>query len=159
MKAKNVQWSDEKGAQHAIARPASIEVRSKLSQVLVTAGGVRTPVVPPARWAYDLALIDTWVADALRLLGSNAELDYFVLFKLFEIIEDDVGKKFVEKSGGNTKLKQFTASANHEELGGGEARHPRKRSWRTPDPNLYMSIPDSKRWLLGVAGEWIDSKL
>ena len=71
---------------------------------------------------------DADVADALRVLGQPGELDWYDVYKAWEIVEHAVGgMPKVAARGWATKadIERLTASANHPGISGDDARHAR----------------------------------
>lgn len=149
----------DSGAQHVIATPAVVDIRSRLAGVLTRADGstekigevVATPVSD-----LDLALRDPDVSDALRILGA-IELDWIALYKLLEIVEGSVGGESVLVARGwapAVELKRFTTSANHPKASGDEARHSRMKG----EPKHTMTIDGARSLICHIVQQWIDKQ-
>lgn len=154
--AMPVVWQDEEGNRHAVVSPATIELRSKVGLVQVSADGRREAMIPPARRAYELSQANDRVAGVLRLLGTNAKLDWHLLFKMLEFIEEDAGEGIHHaRWAGEKERDRFKASANHPALSGDEARHAVMPG--EPGKKQYMSLPDARSWLIDAARQWLES--
>jgi hypothetical protein len=131
--------------------------------VTVTVDGQRPPLPPPPGPNYvRLADGDRDVADALRFLGSPDEPDWFLLWKVFEIIENAVGgRKGIVAAGWATTadLNAFGVSANLETVSGDDARHARKAKASGRPPVRTMDPREARRFVYGLARSWLDSKL
>ena len=77
-----------------------------------------------------LAEQDPDVADVLRVLGQPGPLDWYDIYKAWEIVERAMGgSNQVEARGWATMadINRLTASANHPGISGDEARHARMK--------------------------------
>ena len=100
-----------------------------------------------------LALKDEAVAKALRL--SSRELDWANLFRIYEVIKEDIGK-FPKDI--HSMLNIFTTSANKSSIVGDSARHGTIKD-KGKQPKKIMSYPDAKFLIVKTLREWINNKL
>ena len=98
------------------------------------------------------------VATALRILGRPEPLDWYDLYKLWEIVEHAVGgTSQVVAQGWATKadIGRFTASANHPGISGDQARHARLKG--VPGQDLVMPMPEGDAFVRRLIANWIES--
>lgn len=100
-----------------------------------------------------LALKDEAVAKALRL--SSRELDWANLFRIYEVIKEDVGK-FPKET--HDKLNIFTTSVNKSSIVGDIARHGTIKDKGKP-PKKTMTYQEAKQLIKTILGEWIHRKI
>jgi hypothetical protein len=121
--------------------------------------GVPVPEPPPKGPRYvKLAALDPDVADVLRVLGQPGPLDWYDIYKAWEIVEHAVGGwPQVVTRGWATKadLDRLTASANHPGISGDEARHARMPG--TPGPNRTMAMNEADAMVRRLVTNWIES--
>jgi hypothetical protein len=156
---------DENGSRHHFVQlKGSVSARSKLRAAAIVAksNGIvkEKDIENPDRIlsTYELAEDNENVADALRLYGK-AELSWVDLYKIYEIIRDDVGnvndllnRQYVLKKD----LSRFTHTAQHPGVIGDEARHARVAADVPKDP---MSIVEANLLISTLLSKWIDSKV
>jgi hypothetical protein len=127
--------------------------------VLHLRNGVPVPKSPPKGPRYvRLAEQDPNVADALRILGQPEPLDWYDIYKIFEIVQNVVGgPKEIEKGGWarEADLDRLKASANHPGISGDEARHARMKG--TPGPDKGMTIREADDLIRRLVANWIES--
>lgn len=111
----------------------------------------------PIQSYMDIALKDKNVAKVFRLL-SNYEYDWSNLYKIFEIIEDDIsGKSEIAKRQWVTEkvINRFTHTANSVGAIGDEARHGKERTQPPKDP---MSAQEAKAFIEILIHNWLRLK-
>ena len=139
---------------------AALTVRPTFKAVgIVTRNGVPVPPPPPRGPRYaKLAEQDSDVADALRVLGQPDPLDWYDIYKVWEIVENAVGgPRQVEQRGWATKadIDRLTASANHPGISGDDARHARMKG--TPGANRSMTMNEADDLVRRLVARWIES--
>jgi hypothetical protein len=105
-----------------------------------------------------LAEQDADVADVLRVLGQPEPLDWYDIYKVWEIVEHAVGGwRQVEAKGWATKpdIDRLTASANHPGISGDEARHARMSG--APGPSRTMTVSEADALVRRLVANWIQS--
>jgi hypothetical protein len=137
------------------------EGRSRASAAaVVQSNGVPAPEPPPKGSRYvKLAERDADVAEALRILGQPTPLDWYDIYKAWEIVEQSVrGLPQVVAQGWATKanIRRLKASANHPGISGNEARH--ARTSRPPALNLTMTMSDGDALVRRLVANWIESR-
>jgi hypothetical protein len=144
----------------AVFVSAAMEGRSKLTATAtVLASGVPVPQPPPKGPRYvKLAGQDPDVADVLRVLGQPGALDWYDIYKVWEIIEHAVGgwPQVVDRGWvAKVDIDRLTASANHPGISGDDARHARMPG--TPGPNRTMTINSADSLVRRLVTTWIES--
>jgi hypothetical protein len=154
------------GTTHAVVEVGTAEARSHASFSAVVVSGdepvpAPRPLPPPGVPLLQLARQDPNVAEALRLIGNADVLDWFVLYKLYEIVRDDVrasgqrldrtARKLKWASGSD--LDAFTASADRPDVSGGEARHARMSG---SAPSRTMTLPEARQFMLDLVRKWMN---
>ncbi len=138
------------------------EVRAKdrVSVVSILSDGSRVPVQLPSqdpkiRHWIKLARQHKHVADALHFFREN---NWFSLYKVFEIIRDDVGNKQSITSKGwvsSSELNRFTQTAQSRATLGDFARH---ASSNYVPPDNPMSLQEAQSLLKQLLSGWLNSK-
>jgi hypothetical protein len=125
----------------------------------VLSGGLPAPQPPPKGPRYvKLAEQDPDIADVLRVLGQPGALDWYDVYKAWEIVEHAVGGwRQVVARGWATKaeIDRLTASANHPGISGDDARHARMPG--TPGPSRTMAINEADSLVRRLVTNWIES--
>jgi hypothetical protein len=137
-----------------------IILRDSVIVVAVGEGGIlqevrQSDVIP--RWVL-AARHDENTGKVLRFFGSGRH-DWVTLYKIYEVIRDDVGGiAKIEKNGWATEkaIKRFTQTANSPGAIGGNARHGTDRG--TIRPKNPMSLSEAKSLIEGLAHSWLRSK-
>jgi hypothetical protein len=139
----------EPGIAHARTLPVTLAItrRDGTSEV-------HRPADPVARWV-PLASKDPTVARALRL-RDVAPLEWVDLYRLYEVIQGDVGAK-THKLGWATREEccRFTRTANSVAAAGDKARHGRERTAPPPEP---MSLSAARKLIDRLLHAWLDWK-
>lgn len=106
----------------------------------------------------NLGLSDTNVAKSLRLFGAT-EHDWTSLYRLFEVIEDDVGgiDKIVSHGWATkSKLRLFKHTSNSPGAVGDEARHGKE----TSEPPLWpMGLGEARALIEFIMHNWLRTKM
>lgn len=105
-----------------------------------------------------IGLSDEKVAKVLRLFGAN-EHDWVSLYRLYEVIEDDIGG--IEKITGKgwitkTLVKRFKHTANSPSVVGDTSRHGKES---TSPPKNPMNLAEAKSLIEVILHNWLRSKL
>jgi len=148
------------GTMSVVAIAGTAEARSRAwAAAVVVSGGVPAPEPPPKGPRYvELAEQDADVADVLRVLGQPGSLDWYDIYKAWEIVEHAVGgRRQVVARGWVTKadIDRLTASANQPGISGDEARHARMSG--TPGPNRTMTMSEADALVRRLVASWIES--
>lgn len=121
---------------------------------LVDADGVSFP--GPLKERVYTKLKNERVTNALRVLGLEVDPSWTCLFKVLELIEQDVGgtqgitrRKWTSRS----QLSRFTASANSWNASGLEARH--AQDWQPP--SNAMPIAEARQFIRELVSQWLTS--
>jgi hypothetical protein len=134
-------------------------MRDKATAGAVVIDGVPAPAPPPKGPRYlKLAQQDPDVADALRVLGQPGPLDWYDIYKTWEIVGNAIGgPKQVAAHGWATEadINRLTASANHPGISGDDARHARMKG--NPGQNLTMTMEEADSLVRRLVANWIES--
>jgi hypothetical protein len=151
--------TDADGTRHTSVRLTEGAKSSSRVYAPTILTGDNTPaqVPPPGQWAA-ISLKDPTVAHALRLRGAP-QADWFRLYKVWEVIEADVGGD-VYSRGWATKSEagRFTRTANSAAALGDAARHAKDRSHPPRNPMTLEEATNFidralRLWLLAKAGD------
>jgi hypothetical protein len=154
------QYTAPDGTVHIVAK-GGISLRAQENEAFDTVEPVRPEVPGASRGSRYLKLAeqDEGVATALRILGRPEPLDWYDLYKVWEIVEHAAGGiPQVVARGWATKadIERFTASANHPGISGDNARH----AWlkgKTPGQNRVMPIAEGSVFVRQLTANWIES--
>ncbi len=143
---------------HHVYIKGSITARSKTSANLTATTSKGTQQIAPrpsnVESLLNLAKDDKAVADALHFFRENTWIN---LYKVYEIIKDDVGKKdVIIRNGWLTKneLNRFTRTAQSRAALGDAARHASNK----PPPPQPMPFHEAESLIRGVLLSWFRSK-
>jgi hypothetical protein len=148
------------GTTSVVVSADTAEARSKVRVTArVLSDGISVPEPPPKGPRYvNLAAQDVNVADVLRVLGQPESLDWYDIYKVWEIVEQAVGELSQAVARGwatRADIDRLTASANHPGISGDEARHARMRG--NPGPNRTMTMGEADALVRRLAANWIES--
>lgn len=141
-----------------------LNVRVEVGEALITItdseGNVVIRPAPPPRTVAiaQLALADSSVAKAMRLLASADHKSWVGMYRLYEVIEVDVGgEQALKKSGWGSAcdLKRFKHSANSVKVAGDAARHGKEVS---APPMHPMSCDEAAAYVNHVLQSWLSLK-
>lgn len=133
----------------------SIEIRSRVSTKpkATTPDGIQqiAPQHSNIESWINLAKNDKTVADALHFLKKGT---WISLYKVYEIIKDDIGSDVIINSGfaKKTKLRRFTQTAQSRLALGDEARHASKKC---KPPAKPMTFNEAKSFIGGILINWL----
>ncbi|MBN1762727.1 MAG: hypothetical protein JW878_06605 [Methanomicrobia archaeon] len=102
-----------------------------------------------------IARYDTNVATVLRLFNKN--LDWVNLYRIYEVIESDVGgiDNIIEEEWTTKRtIKRFKYTANSPDAIGDESRHGKKLM----PPKDPMTFPEARSLIKTLAHKWLSSK-
>ena len=148
-------------------QPAKLTIRmGRPTMTMLTANGDVIPN-PPSRWPGRAKLAQTHAAvgRVFRIAERNEDLDWYDLYKIHEIIRDDIksddiGAKGwenkIEKLGWSTKVKDsaFTASADRFDVSGESARHAVTR--HAEPPKHTMTLREGRDYIRNLVMRWVD---
>lgn len=145
------------GTRHVyVSATSSVVVSATCSVSLIHADGTIEefhPADPAITWM-DLSKRDRHVKRALHLIANDFET-WYGLYKIYEVIEGDVGN--IPERGWCTKaeLKRFKLTANSPEALGVNARHAVKTIPAPPDP---MSLASAEFLIRRLMSGWLTEK-
>jgi hypothetical protein len=131
---------------------ATVEIQGSNGTVQVVNPADKVP-----GWV-NLGLADPKVAKALRLLGTE-EHDWVSLYRLYEVIEDDVGEmQEIVEEGWATKssIRRFKHTANSPAAVGDASRHGKEATAVPPNP---MELGEARSLVEIILHNWLRSKL
>lgn len=142
--------------EHVVLGIASVTARGKVNVWGIAIGGTSAPRPIGPRDYAALAATDVAAADVLAILGRG-ELDWYDLYKVFEIIRTEVGdqKALVSVCTGwgiAEHISPFRDSANHPGVSGEAARHARQ-SGRVPTDT--MALQQGRAFIQDLARLWL----
>jgi hypothetical protein len=161
-------FKDSTGHQHAVVTGGTASARSHLTATaVVISSDSQLPPPPVAPTYVQRAGSDADVGDALNIMGKPEPLDWYDLYKLFEIVRDNVDPPHVgsNRQGSIAKLvdtgwitdaerRAFTASANHQLASGDAARHARLPG---EAPKQTISLAEGRDLIKRLLRSWLDS--
>lgn len=143
----------------------SLQVRVEMGAVtaVVTdaAGNVITrpaPTPPRSAVLLQLAAEDAAIAKVLRLLSAPDAMTWVGLYRIHEVIEDDVGGQHkLEKQGWGSAddLRRFKHSANSVQVGGDKSRHGKEPQVPPKNP---MTLAEAEAYARYIVQAWLASK-
>lgn len=103
-----------------------------------------------------LALSKPVVAEALQLMGTG-DLDWPRLYKIYEVIRDDVGgESGLQGWATRNEISAFTGSANRPDVSGDDARHARASG---PPPRRAISHSQGREFVAKLLHNWMDAQI
>jgi hypothetical protein len=138
----------------------TVHVRTSETQTIKGSDGSTTVIRPgdPVPGWMNLALADSSVAKALRLLGNGA-YDWVSLYRLFEVLAADAGGiDAIDSKGWATKssIKRFKHTANSPAASGDLSRHGTESTIPPPSP---MDLSEAKALVTYILHEWLREKI
>jgi hypothetical protein len=161
-------FSDETGQQQQVVLADSAQVRDRAFAAVVATEGEQAaapaPPPPPGPGYVQMAEADPDAAEVLEILSKpDSPPDWVDLYKVLEILSKNVtglpdlkGLPHLKKMGwvSPAQVEAFTASANHQGIGGGQARHARMGG--TPSPRLMMTLIEAQQLIGALVKAWLD---
>ncbi len=138
-----------------------VEAGAVTAVVTDAAGNViAQPAPPPPRSAVllQLAVGDAAIAKVLRLLGTQDAMTWVGLYRIHEVIEEDVGGQHkLEKQGWGSAddLRRFKHSANSVQVGGDKSRHGKEPQVPPKNP---MTLAEAEAYCKYIVQAWLASK-
>jgi hypothetical protein len=153
------QYTAPDGTVHIVGK-GGISLRLHENEAFETVKPLSPAVLGMSRGSRYLKLAeqDESVATALRILGRPEPLDWYDLYKLWEIVEHSAGgTSQVVAQGWATKgdIGRFTASANHPGISGDRARHARLKGM--PGQDRVMPMAEGDAFVRRLIANWIES--
>ena len=148
-------FSDEAGRQHQVVLAETAEARARANPVTVSVGGEQPPPPPAPGPAYvQLAQTHPDVAEVLDILGNaHPAPDWSDLYKVHEILLDNVPNFYQRGWVTKDQISIFTASANRKEVSGDLARHARLKG---SAPKRTMTLVEGRQLILSLVTRWLD---
>lgn len=136
----------------AVSATVGLEIKRKDGKIEIVNPADKLPV-----WM-NLSFSDPKVAKAFRLLGSQKH-DWVCLYRIYEIIEDDIGgKDNIIKQGWAKKdiIKLFKRTANSPKAIGDISRHGKES--KTP-PSNPMELGEAQALIKILLYNWLSAKM
>jgi hypothetical protein len=148
-------FSDETGRHHQVVLADSAEVRGRANPVRVSVGGEQPPPPPaPGPGYVQLAQTHPDVAEVLDILGNaDPAPDWAELYKVHEILLDNVPGFYQRGWVTRDQISTFRASANRSEVSGDLARHAR---WKGDPPTRTMTLGEARQLIGALVRRWLD---
>lgn len=144
---------DEEGNLHRrVALSATIRVDSSSFSIKLEVGQDIIPILEFESWM-KLAEEDEIVKNVFRLI-TEFEPNWINLYKIYEIVKKDAGKKKIEQWTKN-KISQFTHTANSQSAIGDDARHGVDHSDPPKEP---MSLYEADALIMTLLQQWLQWK-
>lgn len=155
-------FANEAGTSSVVATAETVEIRfhAFAAGVVTDEAGREVPSSGPS--AVELLNVVANQPDAVEVLALLGEdrphVDWFDLYKVFEIIRDNVGGEsslcdmpwIVPR-----QMKAFAASANNPGVSGRTGRHARPRGGGTPSNT--MTIHEARTWISQLVVSWLSN--
>jgi hypothetical protein len=155
---------DVEGNQTIVLGTAVLEGRGRFTATGVVAsseGAPATPSPPLAPQLVNLADRDTIAAEVMRIMGTHSALGWAELYKVFEIVEHELGgRNALVATGWTTRrmANNFTMSANRRDVSGDGARHARNAGGK-PSADRSMTLTDGTDYIRDLTRSWLVSRL
>lgn len=155
---------DIEGNQTVILGTAVFEGRGRFTATGVVAsseGAHSTPLPPLAPRLVNLADRDSIAAEVMRILNAPGALGWAELYKVFEIVEHELGGlNALVATGWTTRrmANNFTLSANRRDVSGDGARHARNAG-RKPSADRSMTLDNGTDYIRDLTRSWLVSRL
>ncbi|MEG4580238.1 hypothetical protein QUA71_11580 [Microcoleus sp. MON1_C5] len=144
---------DEEGKLHRrVALSATIRVDSSSFSIKLEGGQDIIPILEFESWM-KLAEEDEIVKNVFRQI-TEFEPNWINLYKVYEIVKKDAGKKKIEQWTKN-KISQFTHTANSQSAIGDDARHGVDHSDPPKEP---MSLSEAEALIRNLVQTWLQWK-
>ncbi|MEP6514745.1 hypothetical protein [Microcoleus vaginatus] len=146
---------DEEGKRHGRrALSATINVGSSCSVSIQLEGGQDIiPILEFDSWM-KLAEEDEIVKNVFRQI-TDFEHNWINLYKVYEIVHKDAGKKKIEQWITKDKISQFTHTANSQSAIGDDARHGVDKHAPPKEP---MSLYEADALIMTLLQKWLEWK-
>jgi hypothetical protein len=137
-----------------------VEMGAVTAVVTDAAGNAIAQPPPPPRSAVllDLAAADAAIAKVLRLLSGSDAMTWVGLYRIHEVIENDVGGQHkLEKEGWGSAedLRRFKHSANSVQVGGDKSRHGKEPQFPPKNP---MTLAEAEAYAKYIVQASLASK-
>lgn len=150
---------DSEERKHVIMRVDTLHLRIKGKAVrLVTSSDGRDTEEKKPTDIVDLvrkAISNPRIADVLHF--QSLEQTWSNLYKVYELVRDDIGTKNVEKIVEQDRIKRFTGTAQSRDLIGDAARHA-SREYQGPGKLPEMTLSEAKQLIADLLKAWISTK-
>jgi len=154
-----IRINDDKTRHIFIEISDTVNIRASTTILTVTKDGTSKEIRQSdiiTNWL-SIAKRDSNVAKVLRLFGIGTH-DWISLYRVFEVIEEDVGGvSNIKKQGwaAEKAIKRFKHTANSPHILGDIARHGVEKTEPPKDP---MSLSEARSFIEGIIHNWLRSK-
>ena len=137
-----------------------VEIGAVTAAITDAAGNIINQTAPPPRSVtlLQLSYADAAIAKDLRLLSAPDAMTWVGLYRMHEVIEEDVGGQHkLEKQGWGSAegLRRFKHSANSVQVGGDQSRHGKEPQVA---PNNPMTLAEAEAYAKYIVQAWLTSK-
>jgi hypothetical protein len=148
-------FSDETGLQHQVVLVDTAEARARANPATVSVDREQPPPPPaPGPGYVQLAQTHPDVAEVLDILGdADPAPSWAELYKLHEILLDNVPEFYQRGWVTRDQISAFTASANRREVSGELARHARLKG---DPPKRTMTLVEARQLIGSLVISWLD---
>ncbi|MFD6401559.1 hypothetical protein [Nocardia sp. NPDC060249] len=138
---------------------AALEIRFTMTAAVVVhdASGREVPTPPPAGPVYVQVAADVpEAAEALDILGKPGQLSWGEMYKVFEIVTDQVPDEVRRKDWGISRADEtrFTSSANHPGANGEHRDGRHARPFR-PELKVRWSQDEARQFISRLVLSWL----
>jgi hypothetical protein len=148
-------FSDETGRQHQVVLADTAEARARANPATVSLSGEQPPPPPaPGPGYVQLAQTHADVSEILDILGNaDPAPDWSDLYKIHEIMLDNVPGFYQRGWVTKDQISTFTASANRKEVSGDLACHARLKG---DPPERTMTLVEARQLIGSLVITWLD---
>lgn len=137
-----------------------VEMGAATAVITDAAGNLINQPAPPPRSVtlMELSAANAAIAKVLRLLCAPDAMTWVGLYRIHEVIEEDVGgQRKLEKQGwcSAEDLRRFRHSANSVQVGGDQSRHGKEPQVPPKNP---MTLAEAEAYAKYIVQAWLTSK-
>jgi hypothetical protein len=149
----NIIKEENNGKKHYVMLADSITLRNRLRATLTIAGQKSEKPEPTnvEIWLYK-SENNPKVRDVLHFFN---DITWWNLYKIFEIVRDDIGIEEIKKLIDNERLKTFKQAAQSKDYIGDQARHAAEK-YLPPEKNI--TLMESYYLIKSLFEKWVNSK-
>ncbi|GAB3228705.1 hypothetical protein [Mycolicibacterium hippocampi] len=164
-------YTDGERVHHVVSpAPARLTLRMGRPKATITRADGTVVPDPPSPWPSRAELVASRraVARVIRITARNEDLDWYDLYKIHEIIRDDIKSEDIGVEGWANKIEAlgwatkaedgaFTASADRYDISGEDARHAVDK--HPERPKRTMNLHEGHAYIKRLAKRWMDYRI